>query len=259
MVGRLYRTEAIVLKADLLGEADLLVSLLTWDGAKLRAMAWGARKLTSKKMGHLEPLTRVDLALARGRSLNTINQAQGVENFTRLKSNLESISKGICLAELVEGFATEGGTDQALYSLFLDTLRFLEKSPEVDLALPFFELHLLKVSGFMPQLYRCVECWEKVPGTDLRFSVDLGGVLCTRCIPTVARITPLSLQAMKVLRFFDQSQLSALINLRVSGSLFRELRALLDGSVRYWLDREVQAKGFVEHLQQQQERASLRI
>ena len=71
--GRLYRTEGIVLKTAPLGEGDLLVTLVAEDGSKLRAMAWGARKLTSRKMGHLETLTRVDLALSRGRNMDTIN------------------------------------------------------------------------------------------------------------------------------------------------------------------------------------------
>ena len=70
MVARTYRTEGIVLRSFPTGEGGLIVALLQSDGAKLRAMAWGARKLTSRKIGHLEPLTRVEASFSRGRGMD---------------------------------------------------------------------------------------------------------------------------------------------------------------------------------------------
>ena len=92
---RTYRTEALVLRQASLGEADLLLSLLTPDQGKLRAVARGARRVTSRLVGHLEPLTRVNLAVARGRTRDVITQAQGLESFAALKGDLEAISHGI--------------------------------------------------------------------------------------------------------------------------------------------------------------------
>ena len=250
MVGRLYKTEGIVLKSAPHSEGHLLVTLLAKNGAKLRAMAWGGRKLTSRKIGHLEPLTRVDLALSRGRDLDSINQAQALESFGVLKNNLEATAKAIYLAELVDGFANEGSANVPLYSLFLDTLRMLQESPGSEVAIPYFQLKLLDVTGFMPELYRCVECREEVSPGDHRFSIDLGGVVCSRCAPSGTRISPLSLQAMKVLRFFSRSGDADLTSLRLSEPLYRELRSVLDGATGYWLDREVRSREFMDHIEQ---------
>ncbi|MEE9262619.1 MAG: DNA repair protein RecO, partial [Dehalococcoidia bacterium] len=220
---RLYRVEGVVLKSAPLGEGDLLVTLLTRDGSKLRAMAWGARKLTSRKMGHLELLTRVDLALSKGRNLDTITQAHSLEAFNVMKSGLESTAKAFYLAEMVDGFAIEDGANPPLYSLFLDALRAVQDSPEDNATVPHFQLSLLQVTGFMPELYRCVECRQQILPSDHRFSVDLGGVLCSRCVPTGARIAPLSLQALKVLRHFHRSLEPNSSSLQVSDSLHQEL------------------------------------
>ena len=76
-----FRSQGIVLESKPLGEADLMVTLLTSDEGKLRAVARGARKTTSKLVGHLEPLNRVDISVARGKEFQYVSQAQVLENF----------------------------------------------------------------------------------------------------------------------------------------------------------------------------------
>ena len=202
---RSYRSEVVVLKSAPIGEAGLIVTLYSRDAGKLRAVARGARKPSGKMVGHLEPLNKVELAVVRSRSggLDTITQAQIVELFTSLKGNLEGISRGIYVAELVDGFGAEGSPNGELYSLLVDTLRFLDDLGNGELALRYFELQLLKCSGFMPELYRCVECRKELsPGNHL-FSPEAGGTLCPDCTPA-ARIMRLSVQALKVMRFLDR-------------------------------------------------------
>ena len=245
---RLYRAEGVVLKSAPTGEGDLVVTLYTQEAGKLRAMAWGARKTTSRKMGHLEPLSRVELALTRGANLDTINQVQGLESFQGLRSSLESISRGFYVAELVDGFGAEGSPNPDMYFLFLDTLRFLDASPDGEMALPFFELHMLKACGFMPELYHCVECRQSLSPGEHRFCVALGGVLCLRCAPSGPRIFPLSLQVLKTLRFLDRNPISSLSGIRFQEPFRGELKGLLGDVTRYWLDREVRAGAFLDHL-----------
>ena len=247
---RSYRTEALVLKSVPVGEAGLIVTLYSRDAGKLRAVVRGARKPTSKMVGHLEPLNRVELALASARpgGIDTVTQAQMLEGFATLKADLDALSKSIYLAELVDGFGAEGSPNRGLYSLLVDTLRFLSASPGVELVLRYFELHLLERSGFMPELYRCVECRaELLPGEHL-FSPELGGTLCLRCTPSDARIMPLSVQTLKVLRFLDTASLSDLPELRIHASLKEDLGNLLSVVLKYWLDKEIRSKTFMEHL-----------
>lgn len=251
MKKRLVRIQGVVIKSEVLKEADLLVSLITSDGAKVRAMAYGARKLTSKKMGHLEPLTRVDMVLYRGKNLYTINQVQGLEVFETLKKDLESTTRGIYLAEMVEGFANEGSEDPELYMIFLDTLKFLNDYPLMYVVIPFFQLQLLKVTGFMPQLYNCVGCRSTILDTNIRFNPELGGVLCHDCTPENTRIYPVSVQSMKLLRFFDSHGIHELKSLNVNELLLRELGDLLDGMIGSCLDRRIKSKGFLDLLQEQ--------
>lgn len=248
---RSYRTEGVVLKSTTSGEAGLLLTFYTRDHGKLKAVVSGARKPTSKLAGHLQLLNRVEMEMGSARSsgIDAVSQAQVAESFPGLNASLPGVSRGIYLAELVDGFGAEGSPNIELYSLLLDALRTLDSSPEEEFVLRHFELHLLRCSGFMPELYRCVECGVELAPGDHRFSPELGGTVCTRCNPHGVRMMHLSLQAIKVLRFFERCQPSEAIKLRVPPTLREELQGLLLAALKYWLDKEIQSKSFMEHLE----------
>ena len=266
---RTYRAEALTLKTAPFGEADLLVTLFSREEGKLRAVAKGARRPTGKLVGHLEPLTFTRLALNRGRNLDVVSQAQTLDNFTPLKSNLTALSKGLYVAELVDGFGSEASPNEPLLRLALDTLAALGRAPEDDLPLLYFQLHLLAVSGLLPELHCCVECRRPLEPGRHRYSAAGGGVFCPDCATAPAvngapdgsgyssgygtgtdiGTRPLSLRALKVLRLLASRRRPAdLPDLTLDEPLALELKAILTATVQYWLDREIRSNAFLNHL-----------
>lgn len=232
-----------------LGEADLLLTLFTPQDGKLRAVAKGARKLTSKLAGHLEPLTRVELSLSMGQSLDVVNQAQMVEGYAAVKSDLGGASRALYLAELVDGFAVERSGNPALYGLLLDTLALLGEDVGNGPLLRCFEVRLLGLSGFMPELQVCVECRQPPEEGQQRYTPDGGGLLCGECSPPRARVMSLSSRALATLRLLDATTPEQASRLRLAPDLVDELRVQLSATIRYWLEREVRSAAFLEALQ----------
>ena len=74
-----FRVEAVVLRHSDWGEADRILTLYTRERGKVRAIAKGARKIRSRKAGHLEPFTRVTLQLAKGHDLLIVTQADTLD------------------------------------------------------------------------------------------------------------------------------------------------------------------------------------
>jgi DNA repair protein RecO (recombination protein O) len=245
---RTYRCEAIILSYTPLGEADLLVTMFTRDQGKVRAVGKGARRSTSKLVGHLEPLTLMRMSMAHGRSMDIISQAEVVQSFSKLKEDLAGITKGLYLAELVNGFGAEDSANPELYRLMIETLLAIETDPESDMPLRFFEFHLLQVSGLMPELYHCVECRAELEPDAHRFSPNVGGTLCLDCNPEDAHLRLLSLRALKVLRLLDRSDIAAACKLSLDDSLAAELKSLLSTTVSYWLGKEIRSNSFLERL-----------
>ena len=248
---RSFQCQGLVLKSVPMGEAGLMVTLYTRETGKLKAVARGARKPTSRMVGHLEPLNLVHLSMATGRpgGLGTVTQAQIVDGHAPLKADLEGISRGIYVVELADGFGAEGSPNTELYSLLLDTLGSLPGDSDSELTLRYFEVHLLKCSGFMPELYECVACRRELEAGRHRFSPELGGALCPECTPAGPRIMRLSVRALKVMRFIDRASLPDLSQLRIDSDLQQELKDVLTATLKYWLDREIRSKRFLEHLE----------
>ncbi len=244
---RIHNTEAVVLKQTPLGEADRILTLYTPDFGTVRAVARGVRRTKSKFGGHLELLNKVSVSISFGRNLDRVNEAEAVESFSGFKDDLQRLSRGIYIGELVHAFSAEQSPNLAVYELLVDALRWLEETEQPDLLLRHFETQLLDDSGYRPELIRCVECrTELEPGGHL-FSRAVGGVLCPRCRAASDDVLiPISLNAMKVLRFLQRERgYGKAESLRVSAPLVRELERLLGTYIRYILERELKSVEFM--------------
>ncbi len=153
---RSIRVHAIVLRHADWGEADRLVTLYTREHGKLRAIAKGARKITSRKAGHLEPFTHVKLQLARGRDLFIVTQAETLEAYQPLRESLELTGTASYLVELLDRFMyEEKSPNPTLFRLLADSLKRLADGGDIWLTVRYYEMRLLDYLGFRPQLFQC--------------------------------------------------------------------------------------------------------
>src|SRR5512136_1382069 len=104
---RSFRVEAIVLRHANWGEADRILTLYTRERGKVRAIAKGARRIRSRKAGHLEPFTRVTLQLAKGRDLLIVTQADTLDAYLPLGANLVKTGLASYAGELLDRFSYE--------------------------------------------------------------------------------------------------------------------------------------------------------
>jgi len=248
---KVYKTEAIVLKRMNLGEADRILTLYSPNLGKFRAVAKGVRRPKSKMGGHLELLTHSALMLARGRNLDIITQSQTIDSFLPLRGDLWRTSMAFYAAELVDQFTAERVENRPLYSLLVNTLRWLCDAQDVELTLRYFELKLLTHLGYKPQLHECLGCSISLKPTTNFFSSSGGGVLCPRCREQEPLARPISLNALKVMRLLESGEYAAASRVRLSAELSRELEQLMRHYIRYLLEREVRSVEFLDRLRRE--------
>ncbi|MBF6589102.1 MAG: DNA repair protein RecO [Ktedonobacterales bacterium] len=249
---RVYSIEAIILRRGNFGEADRILTLFTPTQGKIRAIAKGIRRTTSRKAGHLELFTRAQLLLASGRELEVVTQAEGREQFEHLRLDLWHATGAWYTAELVDRFLEDADPHPRLYALFIATLRRLDagalahEQTQSWLALRYFELRLLDELGYRPNLHTCVGCDTPLRPEDAGYSAELGGALCPACAPLAQR--RLSLRGLKVLRLLQTSEWEALPRLRLDGTVREEIEALLRMALRFHLDRDLKSWPFLRRV-----------
>ncbi len=180
----LYRDEAVVLRTHKLGEADRIVTLLTRGHGRVRGVARGVRKTTSRIGARLEPFSHVDVQLYEGRSLDTVTQVESISAYgADLSSDYPRWTAGTAMLETAERLTPEErepATQQ--YVLLVSGLRALvARDHEPGLILDSYLLRSLAIAGWSPSFEDCARCGA--PGPHRAFSVVSGGMVCTNCRP----------------------------------------------------------------------------
>lgn len=258
---RIYKTEAIVIHQKEIGEADRLLTLYTPHLGKLKVVAKGVRRPKSKIGGHLELLNRSTVLLARGQNLDTISQAQLIESFLALRDDLWRLSCGLYVAEMIDRFTPERQANVDLYQLLLHTLHRTAGAKKGDLVLRFFEIRLLDIIGYRPQLHECVQCEQAIKSGPFAFSSAAGGLVCAGCQETPPQMEtgsqhptssrPLSVNAVKALRFLQDNPFETAVRLNLDSGLASEMEYLLRSFIHFMLENEIKSTSWLDRLRRQ--------
>ncbi len=197
----LYRDEAIVLRTQKLGEADRIITLLTRTNGRVRAVAKGVRRTTSRFGSRLEPFTHVDLQLAEGRSLDVVTQADTLAPYAaEVGSDYEKYTAGTVMLETAERLVAED-KEPALqqFLLLVGALRALAAADRPPgQVLDSFLLRSLSVAGYAPTFESCARCGR--PGPHRSFNPAAGGMLCSGCrLPGSASPAPETVELLGAL------------------------------------------------------------
>ena len=245
---RNYQTGAIIIKEVKLGEADRILTFYTPHLGKIQGVAKGVRRPRSKMAGHLELLTHSTVSLARGRNLDTVTGSQTIDSFLPLKSDLELTSYALYAIELINQFTPDSVENHPLFQLLLETMHHLCRGSNSEVFLRSFELHLLELVGYRPQLGRCISCRLPLKPVTSYFSPTAGGILCPGCSNSQSSTRRISVNAIKVFRWLQGNDLNAAEKLKIDQELSRELEGIMRGYLRYLLEREVKSTAWLDML-----------
>ncbi len=246
---RSLRAEAVVLRHSDYGEADRLLTLYTRQLGKTRALVKGARKVTSRKAGHLEPFTYVKLQLAKGRDLFIVTQADAIQTYLPVRDDLVLTGEASYVIELLDRFTYEDERENSsLFRLLTDTLSRLASQADPWLVVRYYEMRLLDDLGFRPRLFECANCGRAILPEDQFFSFSAGGVICPRCGQGLPNLTPISMETLKYLRHFQRSSYREASRARPGLEVQKEAEGLMQGYFTYLLERELNTPGFLKKI-----------
>jgi DNA repair protein RecO (recombination protein O) len=254
---RLYATDAIVLSRFELGEADRVLTLITPEMGKLKAIAKGVRRPTSRLGGSLEPFAELHLNLARGRTFDVVTGVAVGRAFLRLRDSLESAATAWYLAELADRSLEERHQAEPVYLLLRRSYELLEGGMAPGRVARWYEMRLADELGMRPEVDRCVECDRVLEaGESYRWVPPLGGVLCERCPGPPASVAGLSLEALKLLKAYQRLDVEALATLRLPPEVEGEVETAMRAFIAYSLEREARSLGFLDEVRTRRPGAS---
>ena len=236
----LYRDHGVVLRTSKLGETDRIITFLTRENGKVRAVAKGVRRPGSKFGARLEPTNNVALQLYRGRNLDIVTQAETLDTNRSLREDYALLTHAISMLEAVDQVAQERESDPVMYRMLEGALRTLssEKSPIVSVA---FLWKLLSHEGFHPVLTSCARCELEFgdavePAT---FDFGEGGALCSSCAAGGGR--RISADAIVVISALVDARVRAVIDQPPSTEVLLEVEHLGVGALEHHSERRLRS------------------
>ncbi len=251
---RQYRTPAIIISRRDFGEADRLLTLFTPAYGKIRAIAKGARKPSAKLSGHVELFARSDCLLHRGRNLDILTQAELSQPYLGLRDDLGRGAYANYIAELLDRFtADEEEASDELFALLDETMARLATAADVRLATRYFELRLLDLAGFRPELSECVVSRAALQPEAQYFSFEEGGVISRAAAPQVrSRLAEIDFDTLKLLRHLQRSadDYERVSSLRITDDLHARAERIMLGYSTHLLERRLESVAFIRRLRQ---------
>ena len=237
-MSQLYRDHGIVLRTYKLGESDRIVSFVTEQHGKVRAVAKGVRKTKSKFGARLEPTSHVALQLYEGRELDIVTQAETVDHFRALRDDLDRLTRAVTMLEAVDNLSMERQANPQLYRMLLGALRALA-AHDSPLVVAAFFWKLLALEGFQPMVDACAVCGA----TDdlIAFDLEVGGVLCRND----RRGSGMSPEALELLRRVLGGQLGLALN-EPSSPATIELEHLAVRAMEHHIERRLRSVGLLD-------------
>jgi len=216
-----------------LGEADRIVTFVSKEKGKVRAVAKGIRRTTSRFGGRLEPLSHVVMQCWQGRELDTVTQVEVLDSFREVREDLARVAKAYTMVEIVDQVAQERHPNQRLYEMLVGALRSLE-SADAPALVAAFCLKVLALEGSAPIVDCCASCGS--PEELLAFDLIEGGALCRSC----RRGRPISPGALELVRrILGGGLVSALAE--PSGPLTDEVTDIATEAMEAHLDRRLRS------------------
>ncbi|WP_457098575.1 DNA repair protein RecO [Microbacterium sp. P5_E9] len=177
-----YRDEIVVLRTHKLGEADRIVTMLSRSHGKLRAVAKGVRRTSSRFGARLEPFMVADVQLYQGRSLDIVQQAESIGAYgAEIAVHYDRYTSASAMVEAADRLNEAEATPNQ-YLLLVGGLRALSLGEHASRSiLDSYLLRAMALSGWAPSLSECARCGA--PGPHDSFVAQLGGLVCRDCAP----------------------------------------------------------------------------
>ena len=243
----LFKTNAIVIRSLNYSESDKIVTFFTRDFGKLKGIAKGARRSKKRFQNALSLFSHLRLIFfdKEGLSLVRAESCDILHSFPRIREDLRKILYGNYYLELVNEMAEEREGSREAFELLLCFLSNLETMAPQEEQLRLFEIRMLSLFGYRPNMTRCGLC--KKGGEDLQeipsvfFSLEKGVLVCERCSRTWNNLIPLSLGTARLIEKISQVELPKVERMRFTSQGLSESREILPKFISYQLGKELKS------------------
>jgi DNA repair protein RecO (recombination protein O) len=246
----LYKTRAIAIKSMNLSESDRLVTFMTENYGKVKCVAKGARKSKNQFWGALEPMSLTHLIYfgKEQQSLFRLNQSDIIESFQTIRDDFDKLYTGVYFLDLIDAMILEGHHEPRIFGLLYQSLAALDQQTELEPLRRLFEIRLLSLSGYKPQLEHCVLCRKAPENGLISFSYAHNGILCNSCCSRARTDIKFSTGTRNYIKRLLEVEIKTCERLKSPKSQTEEIEKVTHRLILSHLGRELKSYPFIKNM-----------
>ncbi len=248
----LIKVQGVVLKSMDLNDNDKIITLYTDKLGKVKAVAHGAKKQSSKLMASTQPFCFGEFLLYKGKSLYTLKESSINESFQELLLDFDKIIYGSYFIELIDGISEDENKNVSLLALLLKTLYILKDTDtNLDLLKLTFNFKAISLSGYMPNVKTCVRCKKDLDCG--YFSIIQGGMICSKCFTPERDIYGINKETLTFLRILKNIKLEDLRDINYNKKTLLYVETIMDNYLNYYIGAEFKSQMLIKKLKKSKE------
>ncbi|REK77399.1 DNA repair protein RecO [Paenibacillus paeoniae] len=242
----LHRVEGIVIRSMDYGESNKIVTLLTKTNGKAGVLVRGAKKVKSRHSSLAQPFTYGEYQYFRSQGLGTLNHGEIIESHHDLRMQLDLSAYASYAAELTDRILHDDEPTVFHFEQLKACLSALDEGKDPQIVIHLYEMRILTLAGYAPELEECISCGNRVG--PFRLSAQGGGILCGRCVNRDPSAPVLGEGAYKLLRLFKGLDMRRLGSIAVKPETKQELKRVMRLLMDIQLGLQLKSRNFLDQL-----------
>jgi DNA repair protein RecO (recombination protein O) len=242
-----HKTRGVVIKRMNYGEADRILTILTEDMGKIKAIAKGSRKILSKMGGSLEPFCLVNFIFHQGKSFYIVTSASVEKHFDKVHTDITKTAKAFYIGELLDKFLEEKENHPEVFELFVKYLQALNDDDD-EILIPVFSAKILENLGFRPVTTECLHCGNKLVQEQNFWDDVEGGVICQVCHDKFDHGQKIDNDIIKILRLIFSEKFNVGSKINIDDEYKKVTARILESYVEGTIEREIKSRKFMKEV-----------
>lgn len=240
------KTEGIVLKSFDFRETSRIATFLTKDFGKVKGVLKGIRKTPGKFGSSVDRFSVNDIVYYQYRNsdIHLVSQCDMKEFFNGFRQNLQCLTAASYASELLDALVVLEEENIQIYELMQNYLNSLQTTQDINKLVHIFQIKILLLSGFRPHLDSCVCCEKKIIG-QARFSLSLGGLVCSSCKVPASSLISITKGTVASILHIEESPWSQALRLGLSDRIKKELKYVLNHFLVFHLERHLRSTRYL--------------
>lgn len=239
-------TQGVVLKTFDFRETSRIATFFTKDHGKVKGVLKGVRKDPRKFGSSIDRFSVNDIVYYHySRSdLHLVSQCDLLQYYFAIRQDYKRNIAANYMIELVDLVMPSEEPNKRVYNLMLDFLEHLESAKDIDKLIHIFQIKILLISGFRPQIDACVHCQKTIHGR-ARFSLQEGGLVCPDCPTDESDFAMISKGTIASILHIEKNGGLKHLRLGLTNTVKKELKYVLNNFLVYHLGRNIKTAKYL--------------